>query len=66
MPSEDHYSSYCHLCLNNELNLETNKIYYYDGLINNGKIELVFGDFSNKLNYIIKFNIFIVLYIKNN
>ncbi len=52
MPSEDHYSSYCHLCLNNELNLENDKSNYYDYLINNGKIELVLGDFSGKLNYL--------------
>ena len=38
MPSDNHYSSYYHLCLNEELNLENDKSYYYDGLINKGKI----------------------------
>ena len=50
IPSEVHYSSYCHLCLNNELNLENDNSHYYEGLINNGKIELVLGDFSGKFN----------------
>ena len=66
MPTDDHYSSYCHLCLINALNLETNKSYYYNSSNNKGKIELIDGNFISKINHIIQYNIFIVLYVKNN
>ena len=66
MPTDDHYSSYCHLYLTNELNLENNKSYYYNSSKNKGKIELVDGNFISKINHISQYNIFIVLYVKNN
>ena len=42
MISDNHYSSYyCHFGLNNELNIEANKSFYCNSLIDNGKIELI-------------------------
>ena len=65
MKSNNHYSVYCNLCLTNELNLSVNSSYYYDDIIDNGKIILIKErDFDNKINILIKNNPFIKIYIK--
>ena len=65
MESSNHYTSYCNICLNGDLNLQINKSYYYNDLIENGKVHLIEADnFEKKFNRIIDYNPFIILFIK--
>jgi hypothetical protein len=67
MPNHNHYTAFCNICLNDELNLAINESYYYDDLLENGKIELIKGlNFDTKINQIIEFNPFIIIYIKDS
>lgn len=67
MKSSNHYTAYCHICLNDELNLSKNNSYYYDCCNNNGEIILINElNFHSKIEKIIVNNPFIILYIKNN
>jgi len=66
MKNNNHYNAFCNICLNDELNLNLNDSYYYDDLLDNGKIVLIKGiNFDIKLNQIIDYNPFIIKYIKN-
>jgi hypothetical protein len=67
MPNHNHYTAFCNICLNDELNLAINESYYYDDLLENGKKELIKGlNFDTKINQIIEFNPFIIIYIKDS
>ena len=67
MESSDHYMAYCYNCLTDDLNLTKNSSNYYDCLLNNRDIILINeGNFKNKIDKIIVYNPFIILYIKNN
>jgi len=67
MKEYNHYTAYCNDCLTDDLNLVINESYYYDDLIDNGKIELITNlGFKQKLETIIKYNPFIIIYIKKN
>ena len=52
MPTNHHYSAYCHFCLNESLNLILGSSYYYDDMIHNGKIFKINDEDFTK-NYII-------------
>ena len=67
MKSSNHYTSYCHICLSNDLNLSINKSYYYDDEFNDHTILCIEGNsFDEKINGIINYNPFIILLIKDN
>ena len=49
LPSSNHYTSYCHKCFTNNLNLVKNKSYYYDDILNGGEIiQIEDNDFKKK------------------
>ena len=67
MKSSNHYTSYCHINFMNELDLVKNNSYYYDDSIDDGKVSLIEGNnFKEKINSIINYNPFIILFIKDN
>ena len=65
-PTINHYSSYCHFCEVEDLNLNYGSSYYYDDLHKNGLIEKIDENtFNTKLGKILSYNPFILLYGKN-
>ena len=48
LPSSNHYTSYCHSCFTNKLNLVKNKSYYYDDILNGEIIKIEDNYFKNK------------------
>ena len=63
LPLISHYSAYCHYCYIEKLNLQLGKSYYYDDLVNKGKIELINeSNFRNKIAFISKYNPFVLIY----
>ena len=56
-----HYTAYCHICLNDGLNLSKSNSYYYNYCNNNGEIILINElNFKSKNNKIILHNPFII------
>ena len=67
MPAINHYSAYCHYNYSDKLNLKPGFSYYYDDLLENGKMELIEEKgFISKIEKISKFNQFILLYAHLN
>lgn len=57
------YTSYCHYCYNDEINLSISVSYYYNDIRNNGKVfEISEDTFKKKLEFIGNYNPLIVLY----
>ena len=66
MKDYNHHTVYRNSCLNDEFNLVFHESYYCDDLIDNGKIELIPNlVFTEKLDKLIKYNPFIIIYIQN-
>ena len=67
MPSINHYSAYCHNCFTEKLNYEKNNSYYYDDTYNGGEVQIIENpNFKSKIEFISKYNPFIILYGKIN
>ena len=67
MPNINHYSAYCHNCFTEKLNYEKNNSYYYDDMYNGGEVQIIENpNFKSKIEFISKYNPFIILYGKIN
>ncbi len=65
MLSINHYTSYCHDCKTNKINLIPGKGNYYDDLPYNGVIQIVEKfNFKSKIEFISNFNPFVAIYGK--
>ena len=64
-PSENHYTGYCHFCEIDDLNFKKGISYYYDDLVSNRLIDIINdSNYNDKINNIIKYNPFILIYGK--
>ena len=63
LPRNNHYTSYCHCCFTNKMNLVKNKSYYYEDMANGGVI-IPIEDNDFKKKWMI-YNPFIIIYGKN-
>ena len=67
MPNHNHYTVFRNIRLNGDLKIGLNESYYYHDLSENGETESTKGlNFDTKLNQIIGFNPFIIIYIKDS
>ena len=64
-PSENLYTGYFHFCEIDDLDFKKGISYYYDDLVSNRSIDIINdSNYNDKINNILKYNPFILIYDK--